>query len=317
MERIDKLVNSPALRAIEEQQIRLNKFVESPALKAMKEHEERINRIYKSPALTAMIETENRWKRLVDSPVMRAFKEHEEKINRIYNSPALVSMRAQEEKIRKIYDSPLSKALKKNTKRLEKIYSSPALKAMEENERKWRGVFKNTTFEALKVAREISASGLVAELNIDDVSFKDTGELVGELYEEEDKAAYSQLFSFEGYVQILLTILFYLATYSASIESNAEIVGRIDRFEAEISTQLESISQEENEGTFYIVERAVNLRSENHTAEGAVIIDILHPNQRVKLLKRDKKWIYVSYFDYLSGVQRNGWVYKKYLTMEK
>lgn len=314
MERIDKLVNSPAIEAIRKHQESLSKLIDSPVLKEMREHEERINRIYQSPALTAMIETENRWKSLVDSPTIAAFKKQEKRINEIYNSPALVAIRAQEEKFRGVFDSPASKALRESAERFEKLYSSPITKAFEEHERKWKGLFKSSTFEALNIARDISASGLVSELNIDDLSFKDTFDLVGELYEEEGAKQY---ISFEGYIQILLAIMLYLAAYSASMESDSEIIGRIDKLEVQISSQIENINQEENEGTFYIVERAVKLRSENHTGKEAVVIDVLYPNQRVKLLKRDKKWIYVSFYDYLAGVQRNGWVYKKHLAMEK
>lgn len=62
---------------------------------------------------------------------------------------------------------------------------------------------------------------------------------------------------------------------------------------------------------YYIVERQVQLK-QGPSFKGDSLA-ILYPNQEVKLITKDHKWIYVEYFDYLEGVSKKGWVNKKYL----
>ena len=317
IERINRMLNSPALAAINRQQDRLNKLLESPALRALKNHEERINTIYNSPALTAMREAEEGWSRQIGAQTLLVFKEHEERLEKIYNSPALAAMRAQEDKISRLFKSPASSALREYSDRLEKIYSGSVPDGLIELNEKWGRFFKENALEALNIARDLSNSGLSEALNIDDHSFEETIGLINEAYEETKDIEQAPLVSVEGYIQILLAILLFLAAYAASVESDKSLNNRIDNLETQISAQINNLNKGSTEGTFYIVQRTVNLRSENQTGKNSVVIDILYPNQRVRLLKRDGKWIYVTFFDYLAGVQRNGWVYKKYLKMEK
>ena len=133
-------------------------------------------------------------------------------------------------------------------------------------------------------------------------------------------------FSITEFIGVMLAILLHLHSIQMNIQSSKEIQQTIDNVEsnllAEIYVANERIKnlQEENEATSYeeavteyIVLRAVNLRTQSNTGKESHIISVLYPNQKVELLKRNKKWIYIGYFDHLEGVPKTGWVYKKYL----
>lgn len=67
----------------------------------------------------------------------------------------------------------------------------------------------------------------------------------------------------------------------------------------------------EGPSKYYFVERQVVIKVKP-TMESTSVAT-LYPNQRVKLIQRKHKWMYVGYFDYTEAVPRNGWVLKKYV----
>jgi len=115
--------------------------------------------------------------------------------------------------------------------------------------------------------------------------------------------------SYEGSIGILLAILSILYTLYSDIQQSDEIS------EIQISTQthqksidkvlseIEKIKPEADSEvgkTFYIVLKTVHLRLMRTTK--SKIIAVLYPNQLVELHKTKGKWIYIEYFDQLSGV---------------
>jgi hypothetical protein len=60
----------------------------------------------------------------------------------------------------------------------------------------------------------------------------------------------------------------------------------------------------------YVVERKVELKIRPQSKSAT--IQILSPNQTIKLIQAKGKWIYVEYFDYIEGLPKTGWVLKKY-----
>jgi hypothetical protein len=77
-----------------------------------------------------------------------------------------------------------------------------------------------------------------------------------------------------------------------------------------IASNTENLIPEHDENTYYVVERAVDLKVKP-TGRSA-IISALSPNQKVRLVQMNHEWIYVEYFDYLEGVPKYGWAMKKY-----
>jgi hypothetical protein len=137
--------------------------------------------------------------------------------------------------------------------------------------------------------------------------------------------------SAEGLVTLLLTIvgvIISLMGYKVSVDSyklSAEQAASSDKSDAVREHQLEMVNSlleqavrefqrlqpDRDDNTYYIVDREVTLRVKPNTK--AAPIAVIFPNQKVRLEKNNHKWIYVEYFDYIEGVPKYGWAYKKYL----
>ncbi|MGL1892224.1 MAG: SH3 domain-containing protein [Spirochaetaceae bacterium] len=144
--------------------------------------------------------------------------------------------------------------------------------------------------------------------------------------------------SLEGFIAItslILSILFFIYSQYESteledkidsnqvileekIDTNQEVnfekLSLIEKSQSKIvDFMVDYYSVVNQDATFYIVTRTVNIRSKPSTKNE--IITVLHPNQKVLLEKRKGKWIYVTFFDYINEITVSGWVYKKYLKM--
>jgi len=101
------------------------------------------------------------------------------------------------------------------------------------------------------------------------------------------------------------------------LSSETQMLGQMYELYSHISSVSEAEHDLEKDMVEYVVLRPVNLRTKHHTGQESHVITTLRPNQKVELLKRgeppNKKWIYVGYQDYVEGIPRTGWVYKKYL----
>lgn len=87
---------------------------------------------------------------------------------------------------------------------------------------------------------------------------------------------------------------------------------RLQYFEAVEQRKVNEAKAIEDKSIYYAVKRKLELKV-NPKFQSSTIA-VLYPNQIVRLVKRQHKWIYVEYFDYLEGIPKNGWVNKKYLT---
>lgn len=111
-----------------------------------------------------------------------------------------------------------------------------------------------------------------------------------------------------GVGQFYLAYLQYEASQQDSIEEDKRYSQIMNMF-GDIAKKL-SESDENNE-IYYIVERQVQVKVKP-TFKAPTIV-IIYPNQKVKLVKKNHKWIYIEYFDYIDGVPKTGWANKKYL----
>jgi hypothetical protein len=78
-----------------------------------------------------------------------------------------------------------------------------------------------------------------------------------------------------------------------------------------VAKDIEQLVPKHDDSVYYVVERQVSLKLKpNHHS---ATVAILSPNQKVRLVQMNHKWIYIEYFDYLEGVPKYGWANKKYL----
>jgi len=117
--------------------------------------------------------------------------------------------------------------------------------------------------------------------------------------------------STEFYISMLFAVMLFVLSQTSAIESEENIQNAISELKALVAENKRVHHSLEGQVTFYIALRSVNLREGPGTKFTST--SIVHPNTKVILLERDKKWIRVEYFDNLSEVSKEGWVYKKYL----
>ena len=115
----------------------------------------------------------------------------------------------------------------------------------------------------------------------------------------------------EFYLGLILTLFIFWLSQNSAIQSEEKILLRIDQFQTTISQQLAEMKKYEQVDTFYVVDRAINLRVNSNTK--SEVVSILYPNEKVRLIKRKSKWIKVEYFNYAENAYASGWVCKKYL----
>jgi len=121
--------------------------------------------------------------------------------------------------------------------------------------------------------------------------------------------------NFVGISQLFEIILFLLSiaiTSHITDESENKIVEQFQNMQRAVYQQIESLKPEqETEEINYVVFHEVNLRGKPTTK--STPLEVLSKNQVVTLLNEKGKWIYIEYFDYVDGMPKKGWVFKKYL----
>jgi len=157
---------------------------------------------------------------------------------------------------------------------------------------------------------------LLRGLKYENIDFNDAVEVVEEAFSNKINELPKSWVSFEGMIQLFFAFAFLIYSQSAALDSEDNILERMKELEANLINQISLLipETEEESKIYYIVKRTVNLRANSSTK--SPVLGVLYPNQRVELIERKSKWIYVEYFDNLNGIPRMGWVYKKYLKME-
>jgi hypothetical protein len=111
-------------------------------------------------------------------------------------------------------------------------------------------------------------------------------------------------------VKFALTIFTFLYPLYEGQQTEKRIVDSVNQTQTQILKEVEKLKPAEVKEVYYVVEREAKLKS--HPRPKSPTIQILSPNQRLKLVKAKGKWIYVEYFDYIEGIPKTGWVLKKY-----
>lgn len=137
---------------------------------------------------------------------------------------------------------------------------------------------------------------------------------IEDLFELKTTKLIPNVISYEAFLQILLSTIFFLYAMYSTEQMKTEIIDELSNKFNEILPKIEALIPKEESDThktFYTATRPLNVRSEPSVK--APIIDILYPNQTVWLIKMKEKWTYVEFFDYVEELRKTGWVYHKFL----
>lgn len=130
---------------------------------------------------------------------------------------------------------------------------------------------------------------------------------------EEKAQSPGTVLSLEFYLGVIISIILSLMSQSSSEESDRVLFERLDRLETTLIQNYNAAENAERNASFYIVKKSVNFRQGPSTKHA--VLDVLYPNQKVKLISRNSKWIEVEYYNHIDDSYKKGWVYKKYLKL--
>ncbi|MCK5062197.1 SH3 domain-containing protein [Candidatus Parcubacteria bacterium] len=182
----------------------------------------------------------------------------------------------------------------------------------------YKSIFTNSipanNFE--EAYREVLSSFIAAK----GTGERDTTEAAFQVAKEinfETKTFSPSRLSVEFYITLLISLIFFLYSLTLSEQSELRLSELIIETQTNIIERLNDITAEtEIQGTYYVVERAVNLRTKPTTKKSEVLT-VLYPNQKLRLVERKGKWIMVEYYNHILDIHKNGWCYKKYLKIIK
>ena len=157
------------------------------------------------------------------------------------------------------------------------------------------------------------AAQVLEQVNKDAPGIDEIADVVQEVIEEKSKKLSKEIISADGLMSFLLTIILFVITLQSSKEEEERIIKAIEKIEEPLINFIEEREDTNSSETYFFVNSSVNLRALPNTESS--IITVLHPNQRVELIKQQDGWLYIRYFDHLDGVPRIGWVYHRYLSL--
>ena len=129
--------------------------------------------------------------------------------------------------------------------------------------------------------------------------------------------------SAEGLLTLLLTLISVLIAYGSykvtgsqtldperNSEAQTKQSAQITNLIRQLVINTSRLIPDEDQETYYVVEREAVLRLKPRAKSSS--FGFLFPNQKVRMVQRQHKWIYVEYFDEIEGLPKYGWAYKKY-----
>lgn len=106
------------------------------------------------------------------------------------------------------------------------------------------------------------------------------------------------------------TIFVFLYPLYVNHLTEKRVTESINQTRTQILSEVEKLKPTQVNEVYYVVEREAKLKSQPQL--NSPTIQILSPNQRLKLVKAKGKWIHVEYFDYVEGIPKSGWVLEKF-----
>lgn len=115
----------------------------------------------------------------------------------------------------------------------------------------------------------------------------------------------------EGYLQIIIAILFFLYQLLASRDFEARMEKRFDEIDARMKTAV-TVEGIESRPDLRVV-GATRLRVRGGPVATGPVRALLPANSHVRILEQQRGWARVEYFDFRSGDSAEGWVASRYL----
>lgn len=296
------LFSSTALEAIQKQQNQLTKLLEPFGIAIIKQNDQ-----FRSIFHSSVFESLKKQQKLLMSPAIEAIQSEQIRIDNLLRSSIFDSMFKEEKALSRLLSSSIHNSIRIAPSILSDLSKINSFAESLRQASKYPDI--------LKSIEESFSLSLLQKLKNEDITLDDTIQIVEESFSKKLECTPHSLISFEGMVQLFIAFMLFIYAQTLSLESEENIIKRMEQFESHMIEQLVQLVPNDEPAVFYIVKRTVNLRASNSTKSS--IISLLYPNQRVELIERNSKWIYVKYFDYIDGVPKMGWVYKKYLRMEK
>lgn len=305
---INDFIKPSLLDSILKQQNQLSKMSDSSGFNTIRKQQEQFSNTFNSFLFDGIKNQQMLGSGLIDKSILSALHDERPNFKSLVNPSVSVfdSVITKQNKLISFLNSTIIDSIKIAPSRLTELSSLIAISQSFQNQ----SVYADT----LKTAEQSFSFQLLQELAKENISLDDSIDLVQDSFSRKLEKTQRGLISFEGMAQIFFNIMLFIYVQSASIESEENILKKIEELESSVMNQMLQLLPPNDEATYYIVKRTVNLRAEFNTK--STVISVLYPNQRVELIKRNKKWIYVKYFDHISGIPKMGWVYKKYLKME-
>lgn len=287
----------------------MRELLDNPAVKSALEFQRQYGHLF------------DHWNRMMSSPefqLIREIQERHKHLDTFISSPALNATR---------------EFLMQNDV-ARRILTSPEWSATLEAQRRQRDLFSITN---LTTARAISEVTQFINNNIYGGLFPQSfaAEILNTLSTIEEPTDEQSLQNFIDGLENLLTLIINKCrelaveptTYWAMVKfaftifaflyplydnhlTEKRVTESVNQTRTEILREVEKLKPAQVEEVYYVVEREAKLK--NHPRPKSPTIQLLSPNQRLKLVKSKGKWIYVEYFDYIEGVPKTGWVLKKY-----
>jgi hypothetical protein len=304
----------------------LTDLIKSPAMEAIKREQERIKDLYGSSAIDIAQSEIERLRHLFTSPAVEAIKREQERIKDLYGSSAIDVAQGEIEKFQFLFRSPALEAIQKERERIQDLFKQSSIDAIQQYKYNFPTIpglniiaeifNKESVYpEVLSRIEKSFSLSLLRKLEKDNISLDDTLEIVQNSFNEKVGNIPSSFINFEGMIQLLVAFLLFIYANSLSSESEKRLIEKLEQVQVQVMQQIEQLKPVGEIATYYIVERTVHLHTKNNTK--SPVIMTLYPNQRVELIQRQRKWIYIRYFDYLDGVPRMGWVFKNYLKIKR
>jgi hypothetical protein len=109
----------------------------------------------------------------------------------------------------------------------------------------------------------------------------------------------------------ILSFIFVLLQYFEHERAEERIANLIRHIEVRIGNAVERTENQPRD-SWFVRERTAKARVEPRA--GSRVLSSVTPNQQVRHLRHQAKWLLIEYFDARTGVVRHGWVLKKYLS---
>lgn len=132
------IFDSPAMKALREQQRRLADLFDTPAMKAVREQQRRLADLFDTPAMRAVVEQQRRLARMFDSQGFKALAHQQRRLADLFDTPAMRAMAEQQRRLAELTTGPAFESLHQKNLQVAKLARSPAVQVLANQQRAWK-----------------------------------------------------------------------------------------------------------------------------------------------------------------------------------